>query len=69
MSPELSATSPESRTCQKLYPWRRGKIIFLRKCILGDKGDKSDSKKYLGALDEGVMPDLLSDVVVKLNIS
>jgi hypothetical protein len=44
-------------------------FIFLEKCRLGDRGDKSDSKKYLKALAEGVMPDLLSDVVVKLDIS
>ena len=47
----------------------QGQIIFLEKCRLGDKGDKSDSKKYLRALTEGVMPDLLPKVpsIITLN--
>jgi len=48
-----------------------GQIIFLGKCILGDRGDKSDSKKYLRALDEGVMPDcwfMLAEKLTFLNV-
>ena len=43
-------------------------IIFLEKCRLGDKGDKSDSKKYLRAMTEGSRLDLLAEKLTFLNV-
>ena len=37
-------------------------LFFYQLLQTGDRGDKSDSNKYLRALTEGVMPDLLTYV-------
>jgi len=64
----LSALSPDPELRPKTLAHGSGLKTFLEKCRLGDKGDKSDSKKYSGALTDGVMPDLLFDVGVNVGI-
>ena len=61
LSPELSATSHETRPT-KLLPTLQELLFFYQLLQTGDRGDKSDSNKYLRALTEGVMPDLLTYV-------
>ena len=41
----------------KLLTTLQGFIFFFQLLQTGDRGDKSDSNKYLRALAEGVMPD------------
>ena len=57
LSPELSALSPDPELRPKTFAHGPGLKTFLGKCRLGDKGDKSDSNKYSGALTEGFMLD------------
>ena len=64
LSPELSATSHETRPT-KLLPTLQELLFFYQLLQTGDRGDESDSNKYSEALDEGVMPDLLTYVGVK----
>ena len=57
MRPESSAMSPESRICQKLLTMAQELLFFSELCKTGDRGDRSDSNKYSGALTEGVRLD------------